>query len=70
MNDFFKKHKAGFEEDTEIFFCKKINANLKQTRDHFYETIVDALKQIKQINSDMPVGLIRDIRINYREDAH
>ncbi len=63
--EFYKSHKKEFSSDAENFFRNIIDKNLLSTGDSYYHAIVDALKQINQINPALVKEMCEDIRKNY-----
>jgi hypothetical protein len=63
---FYKKNKKKFPEEAGRYFSDTINENLKNTGDHYYHTIADALKHLKQIDKGTAHELTLHLRQNYR----
>lgn len=63
---FYKKFKKDYTADASDFFLNIIKRNLGEAKNSHYENIVDALKQLRQINGELFVKLIIDIRQNYK----
>ncbi|AHM62766.1 zinc finger SWIM domain protein [Flammeovirgaceae bacterium 311] len=62
---FFKKHKSAFPKEAVQYFTDVIGQNLEYTGNSHYYTIVEALKQIRQVNESQAAAIVEDIRSNY-----
>lgn len=63
---FYKRNKKKFPEEAGQFFSDTINENLRNTGYHYYHTIADALKHLKQIDKETAHELTLHLRQNYR----
>jgi hypothetical protein len=63
---FYKRNKKVLPQKAAQYFRTTINENLKDTGDHYYHTIVDALKHLKQIDDKAASELILHLRQNYK----
>jgi hypothetical protein len=66
VSDFFKLHKTVFPNEAEAFFSKVIDKNLPDAGNHYYETIADAIVQLKKVNPNKANEYLIHIRTNYK----
>ena len=63
---FYKRNKKTFPAEASRYFTDVVNEHLKEAGNYHYQVIIDALKQLKVLDSENVRLLILDIRRNYK----
>ena len=63
---FYKKNKRKFPKEARKYFSDTITENLKNTGDHYYHTIADALNHLKQVDKDCVHEWALHLRQHYK----
>ena len=64
--DFFKRNKKSIPSEAEQYFMSRIDENLRNTGNSYYERIAETIRQVKYINPSLATELVANIRINYK----
>lgn len=64
--EFFRRNKKSIPSEAEQYFLSRIDDNLRDTGNSYYERISETINQVKQINSSLAAELVADIRLNYK----
>lgn len=62
---FYRKHKEVFKDESIAFFSKIVKDNLPNAGDSYYHAIVNALREIKQLDKPLADNIITEIKTNY-----
>ena len=66
INEFFRAHKNLFSDEATAFFSKIIEKNLNSVGDSYYEAIIDAIRQMTQVNPIKANEYINHITTKYK----
>ena len=68
--EFFRKNKKSVPEDAGKYFVKRIEKNLADTGNKYYERIAESISQLKQLNPDLAGKWLETIRAQYKRRSN